>query len=213
MVEPDAEMKVIKLRLPTSVTREIHYGRTTISLLKISVLDVPKGGFKCQGNFSIREIDLEAAHLLTSSWNRISADTIRNCFAHGRFCEALEDFQKHYRLSTVIEPPGAMQKEEYEEWMSIDEVIPVAATLTDLEICRAICEQVQAIKGDDSDGDECVEGNPPTNAEMRQALDILKHGMQHRSTNLRKQYEYKQYINELLRNNSRQAAINEFFNC
>ncbi|GBN60198.1 hypothetical protein AVEN_190740-1 [Araneus ventricosus] len=58
IVEPDAEMKVIKLRLLTPVTRELHYGRTTISLLKISVLNVPKGGFKCQGNFSIREIDL-----------------------------------------------------------------------------------------------------------------------------------------------------------
>ncbi|GBN60780.1 hypothetical protein AVEN_244844-1, partial [Araneus ventricosus] len=65
-----------------------------------------------------------------------------------------------------------MQKEEYEEWMSIDEDIPVAATLTDLEICQAVCEQDQAIKVDDSDGDECVEENPPTSAEMRQALDI-----------------------------------------
>ncbi|GBN60201.1 hypothetical protein AVEN_190743-1 [Araneus ventricosus] len=197
VVEPNAEMKVIKLRLLTPVTRELHYGRTTISLLKISVLNVPKGGFKCH----------EAAHLLTSSWNRISADAIRNCFAHGRLCEALEE-----KLSTVIEPPEAMQKEEYEQWTFIDEVIPVAVTLTDLEICRAVCEQVQAIEGDDSDGDECVEGNPPTNAEMRQALDILNHGMQYHSTNFRKQYEYKQYINELLRNNSRQAAINEIFN-
>ncbi|GBM32313.1 hypothetical protein AVEN_224700-1 [Araneus ventricosus] len=42
---------------------------------------------------------------------------------------------------------GCMQKEKYEEWMSIDEDIPVAATLTDLEIC-------QAIKVDDSDRDE-----------------------------------------------------------
>ncbi|GBO32326.1 hypothetical protein AVEN_193302-1, partial [Araneus ventricosus] len=74
-----------------------------------------------------------------------------------------------------------MQREEYEEWMSIDEDIPVAATLTDLEICQAVCEQDQAIKVDDSDGDECVEENPPTNAEMRQVLDILKHGVQHRS--------------------------------
>ncbi|GBL95835.1 hypothetical protein AVEN_114119-1 [Araneus ventricosus] len=45
-------------------------------------------------------------------------------------------------------------KEEYEQWMSIDEDIPVAATLTDLEI-------YQAIKVDDSDGDECVVENPP----------------------------------------------------
>ncbi|GBM18563.1 hypothetical protein AVEN_100637-1, partial [Araneus ventricosus] len=69
-----------------------------------------------------------------------------------------------------------MQKEEYEEWMSIDEDIPVAATLTVLEIC-------QAIKVDDSDGDECVEENPPTKTEIRQALDILKRGVQHRSAN------------------------------
>ncbi|GBN24390.1 hypothetical protein AVEN_157465-1 [Araneus ventricosus] len=47
-----------------------------------------------------------------------------------------------------------MQKEEYEEWMSIDENIPVAASLTDLEICQAICQQDQTIKVDDSDGDE-----------------------------------------------------------
>ncbi|GBM71151.1 hypothetical protein AVEN_2764-1 [Araneus ventricosus] len=75
-----------------------------------------------------------------------------------------------------------MQKEKCEEWMSIDEDIPVPATLTDLEIC-------QAIKVDDSDGDECVEENPPTDAEMRQALDILKRGVQHRSTNFKKQYK------------------------
>ncbi|GBL93562.1 hypothetical protein AVEN_59743-1 [Araneus ventricosus] len=80
-----------------------------------------------------------------------------------------------------IEPPDGIQKEE---WMSIDEDISVAATITDLEICQAVCEQDQAIKVDNSDGDECVEANPPTNAEMRQTLDILKHGVQHRSTNV-----------------------------
>ncbi|GBO04667.1 hypothetical protein AVEN_173444-1, partial [Araneus ventricosus] len=52
-----------------------------------------------------------------------------------------------------------MQKEEYEEWMSLAEDIPVAAALTDLEIC-------QVKKVDDSDGDECVEENLSTNAEM-----------------------------------------------
>ncbi|GBM61835.1 hypothetical protein AVEN_105580-1 [Araneus ventricosus] len=66
-----------------------------------------------------------------------------------------------------------MQKEEYEEWMSIDEDIPAAATLTDLEIYQAVYEQYQAIKVD-SDGDEHVKENPPTNAEMRQALDYFE---------------------------------------
>ncbi|GBM08553.1 hypothetical protein AVEN_69770-1 [Araneus ventricosus] len=104
-----------------------------------------------------------------------------------------------------------MQNEEYEEWMSIDEDIPVAATLTNLEICQAVCEQDQAIKVNDSDGDEFVEENPPTNTKMRQTLDILKCNMQHHSTNFQKQYKYEQFINELLRNNCCQTAINEFF--
>ncbi|GBN42219.1 hypothetical protein AVEN_157319-1 [Araneus ventricosus] len=65
-----------------------------------------------------------------------------------------------------------MQKEEYEEWLSIGEDIPVAATLTDLEIFQSVCEQDQAIKVDDSGGDECVEETPPTNAEMRQAVRV-----------------------------------------
>ncbi|GBN32379.1 hypothetical protein AVEN_117301-1 [Araneus ventricosus] len=94
---------------------------------------------------------LEAVHLLTSSWNRISADRIKNCFAHGGFCEALDE-----QLQTVIEPPEGMQKEEYEERMSTDEDFPVAAILTDLEICQAVCEQDQAIKFDDSEGDEVL---------------------------------------------------------
>ncbi|GBN49877.1 hypothetical protein AVEN_210534-1 [Araneus ventricosus] len=82
-----------------------------------------------------------------------------------------------------------MQKEEYEEWMSIDEDFPVAAALTDLEICQAVCEQNQAIEVDDFDGGECVIENPPTNAEMMQALDILKRGVQ---------------------NNKRRASFNKF---
>ncbi|GBM19551.1 hypothetical protein AVEN_108018-1 [Araneus ventricosus] len=76
-----------------------------------------------------------------------------------------------------VPEPRRYAKEEYEEWISIDEDIPVAATLTDLEICQAVCEQDQALKIDNSDGDECVEENPPTDAEMRQALDILKRGV------------------------------------
>ncbi|GBL57817.1 hypothetical protein AVEN_259663-1 [Araneus ventricosus] len=86
-----------------------------------------------------------------------------------------------FRLSLRISKSTqrSMQKEEYEEWMTTDEDIPVAATLIDLEICQAVCQQDQAIKVDDSDRDECVEENPPTNSKMRQALDILKCGVQH----------------------------------
>lgn len=44
--------------------------------------------------------------------------------------------------------------------------------------------------------DKCVEANPTTNTKMRQALDILKRGMQRLSINFEKQHEYKQYISK-----------------
>ncbi|GBN83684.1 hypothetical protein AVEN_23976-1 [Araneus ventricosus] len=47
-----------------------------------------------------------------------------------------------------------MLKEEYEDWMSIDVDIPVAATPIDLKNFQAVCQQDQAINVDVSDGDE-----------------------------------------------------------
>ncbi|GBO29812.1 hypothetical protein AVEN_249202-1 [Araneus ventricosus] len=94
--------------------------------------------------------------------------------------------------------------------MSIDEDSPVAAILTDLEIFQAVCEQDRAMKVDDPDGDECVEENPPTNGEMKQTPDILKRGVQHRSTNFKNNMNTNN-INEMLRNNCRQTTINAFF--
>ncbi|GBN34218.1 hypothetical protein AVEN_165566-1 [Araneus ventricosus] len=73
---------------------------------------------------------------------------------------------KVVHLAGRVEPPEGMQKEVYEKWMSIGEDIPIVATLTDLETFQAVCKQDQAIKVNDSDGDECVEENPRTNAEM-----------------------------------------------
>ncbi|GBM52298.1 hypothetical protein AVEN_51729-1 [Araneus ventricosus] len=94
-----------------------------------------------------------------------------------------------------------MQNEESDVWM---QDIPVA------KLSPSCCEQDQAIRVDDSDGDECVDENPRMNEEMRQALDILKRFAHHRLTNFREQYEYEQYINALLRNNCRHVIINEF---
>ncbi|GBN20926.1 hypothetical protein AVEN_271558-1 [Araneus ventricosus] len=49
--------------------------------------------------------------------------------------------------------------------MSIAEDFPVASTPTDMEFFQAVFEQDQAIYVDYSDGNECAEENPATNAE------------------------------------------------
>ncbi|GBN86092.1 hypothetical protein AVEN_212150-1 [Araneus ventricosus] len=109
---------------------------------------------------------------------------IRNCLAHGGFSKTLEE-----KLLIIIEPPEGILKEQHEEWMFIDEDIPVIAILTDLQICHVVCEQDQAINIDDSEESKCVEVNPPTNTELMQTLDILKCSMQHRSTYFKIQYK------------------------
>jgi hypothetical protein len=52
---------------------------------------------------------------------------------------------------------------------------------------------------------------PPTNAQMREALQILCLGVQHRGTNFQRHYEYEQFIQELLNANKQQATRHKFF--
>jgi hypothetical protein len=53
---------------------------------------------------------------------------------------------------------------------------------------------------------------PPTNAQMREAVRILRRGVQHRATNFQRHYEYEQFIQELLNANKQQATLHTFLN-
>jgi hypothetical protein len=50
----------------------------------------------------------------------------------------------------------------------------------------------------------------PTNAQMRGAIQILRRGMQHRTTNFQRHYGYEQFIQELLIANKQQATLHKF---
>jgi hypothetical protein len=52
---------------------------------------------------------------------------------------------------------------------------------------------------------------PPTNAQMRAALRVLRRGVQHTATNFQRHYEYEQFIQELLNAIKQQATIHKFF--
>jgi len=52
---------------------------------------------------------------------------------------------------------------------------------------------------------------PPINAQMREALQILHRGVQHRATNIQRHFEYEQFIQELLIANKQQATLHKFF--
>lgn len=153
---------------------------------------------------------LEALHLMVMSWNRISPATIKNCFISAGFCEVEKD-DGMTTLQTPESVPDDMTEEDYEAWMVIDRDIPVAAKLTEAEILQTVCEETQNDDEDQEDDGITLNEKPPTNAEMRNALKILRRGVQHRSENFQKQYDYEQFINELLSENCKQAKITEFF--
>ena len=52
---------------------------------------------------------------------------------------------------------------------------------------------------------------PPTNAQMGEALQILRRGVQHTATNFQRHYEYEQFIQGLLIANKQQATLHKFF--
>lgn len=149
---------------------------------------------------------LDAVHLLTASWNRVSAQTIRNCFAYAGSC--VKNDQKSQEM---IENPSDLTPEEFESWVEVDKNIPVASTLTESEICQIVIGKQTNDGTDESDEESLDIEPPPTSAEMRNALKVLKRGVQHRSDDFKKHYDYEQFINELLRKNCRQSTIDQFF--
>jgi len=108
-----------------------------------------------------------------------------------------------------------MSKEEFENWLDIDNNAEVVATMTVSEICEAVADDKSKLAEESesnctSKEEEILEA-PPTNAQMREAPQILRRGVQHRATNFQRHYEYEQFIQELLIANKQQATLHKFF--
>jgi hypothetical protein len=108
-----------------------------------------------------------------------------------------------------------MSKEEFENWLDIDNNAEVVATMTVSEICDVVANDKSTL-AEESESNctskkEKILEAPPTNAQMREGLHILRHGVQHRATNFQRHYEYEQFIQELLIANKQQATLQKFF--
>jgi len=109
-----------------------------------------------------------------------------------------------------------MSKEEFENWLYIDNNAEVVATMTVSEICEAVANDKSKLAEESesnctSKEEEILEA-PPTNAQMREALQILRRGVQHRPTNIQRHYEYEQFIQELLIANKQETTLHKFLN-
>jgi hypothetical protein len=108
-----------------------------------------------------------------------------------------------------------MSKEEFENWLDIGNNAEVVATMTVSEMCEAVANDKSKLAEESESNctrkeEEILEA-PPTNAQIQEALQIFRRGVQHRATNFQRHYEYEQFIQELLTANKQQTTLHKFF--
>jgi hypothetical protein len=138
----------------------------------------------------------DALHLVTMSWKRVSEKTIENCLRKGGFSKTIAETpaSEESDLTNEIfdQAPDSMPKEEFENWLDIGNNAEVVATMTVSEICQAAAyDKSKLAEQSESNCTSKAEDNseaPPTNAQMREALRILRRGVQHRATNCQRHY-------------------------
>jgi hypothetical protein len=162
---------------------------------------------------------LYALYSVAMSWKHVSEMTIENCFRKGGFSKtnAETPASEESDLTSEIfdQAPDGMLKQEFENWLDIDNNAVVVATMTVLEICQAVADDKSKLaeksESNCASKEEEILEAPPTNAQMEEALRILHRGVQHKATNFQRHYEYEQFIQVLLNANKQQATLHKFF--
>jgi hypothetical protein len=159
---------------------------------------------------------LDALHLVAMSRKRVSEKTTENCFKKGGFSKTnagTPASEESYLTSEIShQDPDGTSKEEFENWLDIDNNTEVVATTTVSEICQAVADDKSKLAEESESNctskEEKILEAPPTNNQMRESIRIL-HGVQHRATNFTRHYEYEQFIQEQLnkKNNSSRPQI------
>jgi hypothetical protein len=130
---------------------------------------------------------LDALHLVAMSWKQASEKTIENCLRKCGFSKtnAGTPASKEPDLTNEIfdQASDGMSKEEFENWLDIDNNAAVVATMTVSVICQAVADDKSKLTEESESNrtikEEEVLEAPPTNAQMREALRILRRGVQH----------------------------------
>jgi hypothetical protein len=156
--------------------------------------------------------------LVAISWKRVSENTIKNCFRKGGFskknAETPASEEPDVTNEIFDQASDSMPKEEFENWLDIDNSAEVVATMTVLVICQAVADNKSKLA--EESGSNCTSKEedileaPPTNAQMREALRILHRGVEHRATNFQSHNEYQQFMQELLNTNKQQETLHKF---
>jgi len=123
----------------------------------------------------------------------VTDKTIRNCFKHGGFEESTEEEE-------VEEYEGV--DSDFENWLKIDENIPTTSNCTEEDIVHALSqtnEHGEEIENEEIELEPQTDSEkPPSSFKMREALRVLRRGVQQHSSHFELHYKYEKFINDLL---------------
>jgi len=71
--------------------------------------------------------------------------------------------------------------------------------MTDSDICQFVTQKDDSNADEEGEDSSSSSAKIPTTSEMREALRILRLGVQYRSEEFQPQYEYEAFVNKLLR--------------
>ena len=194
--------------LDQGIIRNIkHYYRTAFLQRIVSVID---SGTAQTANKVVKSITLlDAIHMLSNAWQRVKVETISNCFMSG----LTEDVEEDFLGFTEEDIPPNIDAEEYEMYVNVDEEVETEGVLTDAQLCEGLvssssdCQQEE----EEEEEDESPPPPPPSNAEVLQAMDIIRRRVYHKGLNSEPLSLLENLLTKDMVNQNNQKKISDYF--
>lgn len=153
---------------------------------------------------------LSALHMAAKSWDKVSEKTIKNCFKKGGFISNETENASDENIESDANfylPPFVMQQ-QFEEWNAIDDNVPATGE-GDEDLLLPYLEEQNEEEYEDDNLDELT--TIPTNGEILHAVEVLKSAVMHFSSEFEIQYNYENFIMNILHKNMKQTKIDDYF--
>jgi len=122
---------------------------------------------------------LDTMNMLDVAWEKVTAETIRNCWRKGGFVGEPDPMPE---MEPLPSPPPGLTAEVFDQWITIDDDIETTGEITEEEMTDQLVGQIlEATEPIAEEVEEESDDEPepmPTAAEMRTALAKLDRGLQ-----------------------------------
>ena len=146
--------------------------------------DSVEGDTKTANEIAKETSVLDAMHILATSWAKVTAKCIQNCWEKAKFNTKVQDRAVEDAEDVDMPPaPADMTENDFLQWVDIDNDVEIATEETieerEQEIFARYTAQSEIVKSEDEE--EPKEPDPvpiPQNADMRKMLNQLRIGLE-----------------------------------